>query len=69
MTTPDRDPLPDAAEADVVEQLTPVDAAEDAADDTWRDVARVAGDRDWQANEADLIEQSIEVPDDDDFDR
>ena len=68
MTTPDRDPLPDAAEADVVEQLTPVDAA-DGADDTWRDAARVAGDRDWQASEADLIEQAIEVPDDDDFDR
>ncbi len=69
MTTPDRDPLPDAAEADVVEQLTPADADDDA-DDTWRDAQRVAGDREWQANEADLIEQAIEVPDDDaDFER
>ena len=66
MTTPDPDPLPDAAEADVAEQHTPVDAAGDAGDDTWRDVARVADDRDWQADEADLIEQAIEVPDDDD---
>lgn len=68
MTTPDRDPLPDAAEADLVEQLTP--AAADADDDTWRDAERVSGDRDVEANEADLIEQAIEVPDDDaDFDR
>jgi len=65
MTTPD--PLSDATEADVVEQLTPVDAAQDG-DDTWRDAARVAG-RDWQASEADLIEQAIDVPDDDEFDR
>lgn len=69
MTTPDRDPLPDAAEADVVEQLTPA-AADGVDDDTWRDAERVSGDRDSEANEADLIEQAIEVPDDDaDFDR
>jgi len=61
MTTPD--PLRDAAEADVAEQLTPVDAAQDG-EDTWRDAARVAGDRDWQASEADLLDQAIEVPDD-----
>mgnify|MGYP007020387540 CR=1 FL=1 len=30
---------------------------------------RVAGERDWQASEADLIEQTIDVPIDDDFDR
>jgi hypothetical protein len=65
MTTPDRSPLSDAAEADVVEQLTPVTAAE--GDDTWSDVERVSGDR--EASEADLIEQAIEVPDDDEFDR
>lgn len=69
MTTPDRDPLPDAAEADVVEQLTPT-TPEDADDDTWREAQRVADDHDWEANEADLIEQAIEVPDDDtEFDR
>ena len=65
MTTPDRSPLGDAAEADVVEQLTPVTGAD--GDDTWRDVERVSGDR--EASEADLIDQAIEVPDDDEFDR
>lgn len=67
MTTPDRNPLGDAAEADVAEQLQPV---ADADEDTWRDAERVSGDRDWQASEADLIEQAIEVPDDEsEFDR
>ena len=41
-----------------------------ADDDTWRDAARVASARDWEANEADLIEQAIAVPDDEsEFDR
>jgi hypothetical protein len=54
-------------EADVVEQLTPVDADDD---DTWQEAARVTTARDWDANEADLIEQAIAVPDDDrEFDR
>ena len=53
-------------EADVVEQLTPVD---DNERDTWRDAAEVTAVR-WDANEADLIEQALEVPDDEaDFDR
>ena len=39
-------------------------------DDTWQDAARVATARDWEASEADLIEQAIAVPDDDsEFDR
>jgi hypothetical protein len=39
-------------------------------DDTWRDAARVTTARDWEANEADLIEQAMDVPDDDsEFDR
>lgn len=39
-------------------------------DDTWEDAARVASARDSEANEADLIEQAIAVPDDDaEFDR
>ena len=39
-------------------------------EDTWRDAARVTTARDWDANEADLIEQAIAVPDDDsEFDR
>jgi hypothetical protein len=57
----------DAPEADVAEQLHPVDVRDE---DTWRDAARVATARDWEANEADLIEQAIAVPEDDsDFDR
>ena len=39
-------------------------------DDTWRDAARVTTARDWEANEADLIEQAIAVPlPDDELDR
>jgi hypothetical protein len=54
-------------EADVVEQRIPVD---DAGEDSWSDAARVNRAHDWEANEADLIEQAIEVPDDDrEFDR
>ncbi len=49
------------------EQLTPVDPADV---DTWQEAARATAARDWDANEADLIEQSMVVPDDDaDFDR
>ena len=67
MTTPDRSPLGDAAEADVVEQSISVD---DVDEDSWRDTQRVAEDRDWQASEADLIEQATAVPDEDpEFDR
>ena len=57
----------DAPEADVVEQLIPIDAGDE---DTWQDAARVTSARDWEASEADLIEQAIAVPDDDsEFDR
>ena len=56
-----------APEADVVEQRIPVDVSDE---DTWRDAARVISARDWEASEADLIEQALAVPDDDsDFDR
>ncbi|MGP4056254.1 hypothetical protein ACTWP6_15770 [Mycobacterium sp. 4D054] len=69
MTTPDDDQFIDAAEADVVEQLTPaVDV--DVDEETWPDAERVGAERDWQASEADLIEQSIPVPEDEpEFDR
>ncbi|KWX66583.1 hypothetical protein [Mycobacterium sp. NAZ190054] len=67
MTTPDRSSFGDAPEADVVEQLTPV---ADVDEETWPDAQRVGADRDWQATEADLIEQSIPVPEDEtEFDR
>ncbi len=39
-------------------------------EDAWEDTARVASARDSEANEADLIEQAIAVPEDDsEFDR
>ncbi len=63
MTKPDsRHFGDDAPEADVAEQLQSIDVRDE---DTWRDAARVATARDWEANEADLIEQAIAVPDDD----
>ncbi|BBX16364.1 hypothetical protein CRI77_23165 [Mycolicibacterium duvalii] len=72
MTTPDPGSLNDAPEADVAEQNIPVDQSADDAEDAgvFTDAERVARDRDWQANEADLLEQSIDVPiDDAEFDR
>ncbi|MEO3759354.1 hypothetical protein ABGB19_13830 [Mycobacterium sp. B14F4] len=73
MTNPDGlefgEAVPEAPEADVAEQRTPVAAEED---DTWRDAPRITAARDWEANEADLVEQAIEVPladDEADFDR
>ena len=45
-------------------------AGDGGDDDTWSDAARVTNARDWEANEADLIEQAIAVPDDEaEFDR
>ncbi len=68
MTIPDGGAFGDAVpEADMVEQLTPIDVRDD---DTWLEAARVTSARDWDANEADLIEQAIAVPDDEsEFDR
>lgn len=59
MTTPDRSGLGEAAEADIAEQLRPVD---DADDDVLPDVERVSEDRDWHASEADLIDQATVAP-------
>jgi len=56
MTTPEPDPPGEAAEVDVVDQHRSID------EDAWRDLQRVSADRDWQASEADLIEQAIAVP-------
>ncbi len=57
----------DVPEADVAEQLIPVDASEE---DNELDFARVRVSGELDANEADLLEQAIAVPDDDeDFDR
>lgn len=42
----------------------------DTDDETWREDAQVSSARAGEADEADLIEQAIEVPEDDrDFDR
>ncbi|WP_067844657.1 hypothetical protein [Nocardia lijiangensis] len=63
--------LDDAPEADRVEQSTPAYEMDDADDRAVADTvvereARAVGDRDvWGANEADIIEQSISVPIDD----
>ncbi len=57
----------DAPEADVVEQLIPIDAGDE---DAWGDALSVTTARNWEADEADLIEQAIAVPEDDsEFDR
>jgi hypothetical protein len=63
MSNPDGRPFSDdTPEADMVEQLIPIDASDE---DTWRDASRVTTER-----EADLIEQAIAVPDDEsEFDR
>jgi len=69
MTKPDGRHLgDDAPEADVAEQRQSIDVRDE--EDTWGDAARVTAARDSEANEADLIEQAIAVPDDDsEFDR
>jgi hypothetical protein len=68
MTNPDGPSYgDDAPEADVAEQLIPVDVSDE---DTALDATRVHISRDWDASEADLIEQAIVVPlDEPDFDR
>lgn len=68
MTSPDGSALgDDGSEADVAEQLIPIEISDE---DPWRDAARVTGARGSEASEADLIEQAIVVPDDDsEFDR
>lgn len=52
-------------EADVADQHIPVDPSEE---DTWQDATAISTERKWDAAEADLIEQAIEVPIPDDED-
>ncbi|WP_299559198.1 hypothetical protein [uncultured Mycolicibacterium sp.] len=59
MTHPDDVFGEEASSADVADQLTPVEAEEQ---DTWSEASRVTAERSWEASEADLIDQSIEVP-------
>ncbi|KUH88709.1 MULTISPECIES: hypothetical protein [unclassified Mycobacterium] len=60
MTRPDGLAFGEAIpEADVAEQRIPVDPGEQ---DTWLDAAAASTAHTWDADEADLIDQSIEVP-------
>nr|WP_090277218.1 hypothetical protein [Mycolicibacterium komanii]CRL71349.1 hypothetical protein CPGR_02374 [Mycolicibacterium komanii] len=60
MSTPDGLAFGDAIpEADVADQRTPVDPGDE---DTWKDAAEISAERTWEANEADLVDQAIEVP-------
>lgn len=60
MSTPDGLAFGDAIpEADVADQRTPVDPGDE---DTWQDAAEISVERTSEANEADLVDQAIEVP-------
>ncbi|MGV0794959.1 hypothetical protein [Mycolicibacterium sp. XJ1819] len=48
------------SDADVADQSIPVEADDDV--DTWQEAARLVSARGSDANEADLIDQAIEVP-------
>ncbi|MGV0850302.1 hypothetical protein [Mycolicibacterium phlei] len=49
----------DIPEADAADQRTPVNPDDE---DVWRGAEEIRADRTWEANEADLIDQAIEVP-------
>lgn len=53
----------DRPEADALEQRQPADADAEPADA----IAAVAASRPLEANEADVLEQAEELPEDDDF--
>ncbi|GAB1816102.1 hypothetical protein [Mycobacterium sp. MUNTM1] len=57
-------PVDEAPEGDAIEQLRSVDSD----DETGLDTDYVAAARDWDANEADVIEQAYIVPNEDDRD-
>ncbi|MFV9636790.1 MULTISPECIES: hypothetical protein [Mycobacterium] len=60
MSTPDGLAFGDAIpEADVADQRTPVYPDDQ---DTWQDTSAISRERTWDANEADLVDQAIEVP-------
>ncbi|KUI01076.1 hypothetical protein AU190_00250 [Mycolicibacterium acapulense] len=60
MSTPDGLAFGDAIpEADVADQRTPVYPDDQ---DTWQDASAISRERTWDANEADLVDQAIEVP-------
>ncbi|WP_326546563.1 hypothetical protein QGN32_23585 [Mycolicibacterium sp. ND9-15] len=60
MTEPDDLAFGEAIpEADVADQRVPADPDDE---DTWQDAAAISAERKWEATEADLIDQAIEVP-------
>ena len=60
MNTPDGLAFGDATpDADVAEQHTPVDPGDE---DIWQDAEKISAERMAEANEADLVDQAIEVP-------
>ncbi|KUI22594.1 hypothetical protein AU193_20570 [Mycobacterium sp. GA-1285] len=60
MNSPDGLAFGDAIpEADVADQRTPVYPGDE---DTWQDAATISTEHTWDANEADLVDQAIEVP-------
>lgn len=57
----------DTSDVDVEQRMSV-----DSGDDMWAESRRLGGERDWDANEADLIDQALAVPLPDgelDFDR
>ncbi|MVU83678.1 hypothetical protein GPX89_41375 [Nocardia sp. ET3-3] len=55
-------------EADSVEQSIPADPADEVLDSDSKITDLPADDNGWTASEGDLVEQSIPVPMDDDYD-
>ncbi|MGV0836422.1 hypothetical protein [Mycolicibacterium thermoresistibile] len=60
MTSSGGEVFDEKPETDVADQEIPV--TDDGEEDTWSEAARIAQRRDWDANEADLIEQAIAAP-------
>lgn len=48
-------------EGDVADQSIPATDG-DGEEDTWAEAARISQRRDWEANEADLVDQAIVAP-------
>lgn len=60
MTSSGGEVFDEKPERDVADQVIPV--TDDGEQDTWTEAARIAQRRDWDANEADLIDQAIVAP-------
>ncbi|EHI10980.1 hypothetical protein KEK_20358 [Mycolicibacterium thermoresistibile ATCC 19527] len=60
VTSSDGEVFDEKSETDVADSAIPV--THDAEEDTWTEAARISQRRDWDANEADLIDQAIVAP-------